>query len=212
MLDNIFKNSKSILCLNGNLPNKSFFPADKIIVATDGAGDQLLNMKIQPNVIIGDLDSAKNDVYQDIEVIHIPDQNQSDFQKAISYLAANKLLPTIVYGASGGFLDHILHNINVILENDCIFYSPPLIGCVIRPNSISKFTLKPNSKLSLLGIPNARVKTSGLKWELDNEMLEFPGANSCFNRTLTEEISIEVTEGKLLMIIYNEDIQDRGII
>ena len=70
--------------------------------------------------------------------------------------------------------------------------------------------MKPNTKISLLAITKAKVKTSGLKWELNDEILQFPGNNSCFNRTVSENISIKVLEGKLLVMIYTETINDMG--
>lgn len=205
-----YHNAKSILCLNGDLPDSHFFAEDKIIVATDGAADKLLKINIKPSIIIGDLDSIEHGNHPYTEMIYLPDQNQSDFQKAMHYLAQNDLLPTMVFGIGGGFIDHVLQNINIITEHECAFYSPPLIGYVLKGHTISNLDLRPNTKISLIGMAKAKVKTSGLKWELNNAMLEFPGNNSCFNRTLSENISIEVLEGKLLVMIYTENIEDMG--
>ncbi len=199
-----FPRHKSILCLNGDLPGSDFFIQDKTIIAADGALDKLLKVGIKPSIIIGDLDSIEQSTYQDVEIIHRPDQNKSDFQKAMEYLKEQKLLPAIICGVSGGFIDHILQNINVVLENDCIFYAPPVIGYVINSPSVSNYNFNNNTKISLFGIPKARIKTFGLKWELNNAILEFPGFNSCFNRTVLKNVSIEVIEGKVLMLAYLE--------
>lgn len=205
-----FKKYKSILCLNGDLPDSNFFLQDKIIIAADGAADKLLKIGIRPSIIIGDLDSIERSDYQDIEIIHRPDQSESDFQKAMQYLKEQELLPSIICGVSGGFIDHILQNINIVLENDCVFYSPPVIGYVLNPFSVQNYNFKKNNKISLFGMPKARIKTSGLKWELNNDVLEFPGFNSCSNRTFSKNISIEVIEGKLLMLVYLEQSEDMG--
>lgn len=205
-----FSEYKSILCLNGDLPDYSFFTPDKIIIAADGAVDKLLKIGVKPSVVIGDLDSLERSDYQDIEIIYRPDQNNSDFQKAIEYLKEQKLLPSIICGVGGGFIDHILQNINVVLENDCIFYSPPVIGYVLNSSSISNYNFERNTKISLFGMPKAKIKTSGLKWKLNNDVLEFPGFNSCFNRTIQRNISIEIVEGKLLMLVYLEQSKDMG--
>jgi len=203
---------KSILCLNGDLPDSSFFVGNERIIAVDGAADKLLQMGIAPDVIIGDLDSIKQSHYSSSEVIHLPSQDQSDFQKSIDYLKQNKLLPTLVCGASGGFIDHILFNINIILENECIFYAPPLIGYTLKGPVVLQFNFTKNTKISLLGIPKAKISTSGLKWELKETSLEFPGFNSAFNRTIAENISIQILEGAVLMLVYAEHIEDMGAI
>ncbi len=205
-----FVNARSILCLNGDLPDANFFAQNKIIIATDGAVDKLLKMGIKPSIVIGDLDSIGSGDYRGIEIIHFPDQHTSDFQKAMNYLGQNNLLPTVVCGVNGGLLDHILYNINVSLEHDSIFYAPPLIGYPLKSPNILNLNLKINTKISLFGMSKARVTTRGLKWELYKDNLEFPGFNSCSNRTNSENISIEVIEGKLLVLIHLETIKDEG--
>ena len=205
-----YQNAKSILCLNGDLPTSCFFTEDKVIVATDGAADKLLKIGIEPSIIIGDLDSIERDNHPERKIIYLPNQDQSDFQKALHYLAQNQLLPTIVFGIGGGFIDHILYNINIIAENECSFYSPPLIGYVLKEHAVSNLVLTPNTKISLLAMTKAKVRTLGLNWELNDETLQFPGNNSCFNRTVSENITIEVLEGKLLVMIYTETIEDMG--
>lgn len=205
-----FKNTKSILCLNGDLPNAKFFNCNKTIVAADGAGDKLLQIDIKPSVIIGDLDSAQSNNYDDIEIIHLPDQNQTDFEKAMQYMAKQNLLPTIVCGVNGGYIDHILNNISIITQHESVFYAPPLIGYVIKGPSTFKSHFPLNTKISLFGMVKSKINSSGLKWELNNETLELPGYNSSSNRTASEQISIEVLEGTLLILVYLDHIEDLG--
>jgi thiamine pyrophosphokinase len=206
-----FSNIKSILCLDGDLPDSKFFSNDKVIIAADGAANKLKAIGINPDIIIGDLDSIKRINYPETKIIHLPDQNQTDFGKSIEYIKQNNLNPTMITGVSGGFIDHIFNNINIILDNDLFFYSEPIIGFTIN-EGIFKTNLPINSKISLFGINEAKVKTKGLKWELDNEILTFPGKNSCSNRVAKENISIEITKGKVLVFIYLEDIKDNGSI
>jgi thiamine pyrophosphokinase len=195
---------KSILCLNGTLPNKDFFTKPLPIIATDGAADKLLDIGINPDVVIGDLDSIKS--LERFKVIHAPNQDESDFQKALKYLGHNQLLPTIILGANGGFIDHILFNIDIIMRNECVFYSPPIIG--IPLNQTTEFKLKLNSKISIFAMPKARISTSGLKWELDDNILEFPGFNSLSNINIKENFKIEIKEGKALLLAYVEKMEN----
>lgn len=210
MLKDLLKESKSILCLNGDLPDKNFFPKNIKIVAADGAANKLLAMNVHPHVIIGDLDSY-NHSGENIPVLHIPDQNQSDFQKSFTFLSENNLLPTLVCGVSGGFIDHILNNISLVSQYNCAFYCPPIIGYVISERNSTNFTLTKGTKVSLIGLPTAKVSTRGFKWELSEFELNFCGTNSCFNRIETSNCSIKVFEGKALVFIYLEHIEDSGL-
>jgi len=205
---------RSILCASGDLPDKSFFEnmiAKKLpVIAIDGAINYLLPNKIIPNLVIGDLDSAKPELLEGIDSLYVLDQNKSDLQKSLSYLETNNLLPSIIVGFSGGYIDHIINNINIFLNSSCIFYAPPIIGYNIQAGATKEFDLPYNTKISILGIPAASVSTAGLKWDLNNNRLSFPGNNSCFNRSANNVISIEVHQGNVLVLVYLVQINDAG--
>lgn len=197
-----FKDYKSILCLNGSLPKKNFFNHGLPIIAADGAANLLMKMGITPDLVIGDLDSLTPGNFKKLKTLHDPDQNTSDFQKSISYLAKNNLLPTVIVGINGGFIDHVLNNINHFIHSKSVLYAPPIYGYCMHAHEKKSFLLPFDTKVSLLGIPSAQVSSQGLKWELFENQFSFPGKNSCFNRSVTPEVKIEVQEGALLILIY----------
>lgn len=208
-----FNHYRSILCLNGDLPERSFFlNANLPIIAADGAANSLHQLGISPQIIIGDLDSVTASIREKNNVLYCPDQHSSDFQKSLQYLKENELLPAIVVGINGGYLDHILNNINIFLETDSVLYAPPMMGYVLKENAYKVFSLPLNTKISLMGIPSASITSNGLKWELNEFTLSFPGNNSCFNRTLKSSIQIQVHQGSALILIYKEPAEDAGSI
>lgn len=201
---------KSILCLNGSITEFSFLQTTKLpIIAADGAGNTLMQHGIKPDLVIGDLDSLCPAIAQDVKTKYEPCQNSSDFQKALKHLEQKDLLPTIILGMHGGFIDHILNNINIFIASNNVFYAPPVIGYVVKEEKSFSFPL--NTKVSLMGIPSSVVTTQGLKWELDQSLLTFPGANSCFNRTITKTISINVHQGNVLTLFYVQEMHDAGV-
>jgi thiamine pyrophosphokinase len=207
-----FKHYKSLLCLNGELPDVAFFRANKLpIISADGAANQLHAMGIHPQIIIGDLDSASALVLETTQSLHLPCQNSNDFQKTLGYLSDNGLLPSIIVGINGGCLDHVLNNINIFMGTECLLYAPPLRGFVLNAPKKIRLTLPENTKISLLGIPNAEVSSTGLKWELNQSLLTFPGATSCYNRVKHEKITLEVHQGDLLVLMYETSSSDAGI-
>jgi len=200
MLD--LKNYKSILCLNGDLPNADFFKTDLPIIAADGAANHLMQLGITPQMVIGDLDSISQDYLKIIPSHYHYDQNLCDFEKSLQYLEENRLLPAMIVGINGGFLDHVLNNINLFLNSKCVLFSPPLYGFALNEKENKSLALPLDTKISLFGIPNAIITTTGLKWNLYNDLLSFPGKNSCFNRTQEAEITLKVHSGALLVLIY----------
>lgn len=203
MLD--FSNYKSILCLNGNLPDVTFFDKNLPIIAADGATNTLMRMGITPQLAIGDLDSIAPEYIDKVTTLYHHDQQYCDFQKSLAYLQENELLPAIIVGMNGGFLDHIINNINVFLQVNSVLYSPPIYGFVMREGESKSFKLPLNTKISLIGIPSANVSTQGLKWNLSQSVLSFPGNNSCFNRSIDEQVEIQILKGHALILIYDEN-------
>ncbi len=206
------KQYKSVLCLNGDLPKASFFrEMDLPIIATDGAANYLIKNDILPEVIIGDLDSIDRKQFKQFKQVYEPDQDySSDFQKSIHYLKKNNLLPSIILGINGGYIDHILNNINIMLSTNSIFFAAPIIGYIIKGQEQLILNLPINTKISLIGASTAEVTTSGLKWELQNNILSFFEVNSCFNRTASDQVTITVNNGALLALIYLQNIDDAG--
>lgn len=203
---------RSLLCLNGHLPEKSFFQRLPLpLIAADGAANLLTEQGVDPHLIIGDLDSVYPQVQERYPCLKISDQNSSDFQKALSYLRKNNLLPAIVLGINGGYLDHILCNITLLAQDNCILYDPPhIIGYFLSKGCYHYTTLPLMSKLSLIGAPSAVITSKGLKWELRNHFLELWGKNSFFNRTFSNEITLEISKGRLLFLLYLQSIEDAG--
>ncbi len=201
---------RSILCLNGELPEREFFLRNLPIVAADGAFLKLQKMNIKPHITIGDFDSVCKEDLLDYDHLHLPDQSSSDFQKCLSYMTEENLLPAIIVGVHGGFVDHIIQNINIFLKTDSAFYAPPIYGFTIKNREVQRITVKKGQKISLLGMPSAIVDTEGLKWDLHRSELTFPGRSACFNRANQDFVDITVHEGCLLVLHYLEEINDAG--
>jgi thiamine pyrophosphokinase len=193
---------KSILCLNGELPQKSFF--DKLqlpIIAADGAANALHKLGIKPSITIGDLDSVASHLKGPF--LHVEDQSRCDYEKSMEYLENKGLLPTIILGSSGGNLDHILNNISVFMSHSPgnLLYSPPLYGTILCASQ-TLIELPIYTKVSLFGLPHARLITQGLEWDLTGQSLHFPGINSSLNRAIKKRISIQVLEGQALFLAH----------
>lgn len=200
-----FSKYRSILCLNGELPSADFFARHLPVIAADGAANTLMRLGITPQIVIGDLDSVYPEHKTRLNCLLHYDQNYNDFQKSMFYLEQHELLPTVIVGINGGFLDHILNNISLFVNTDSVLYAPPITGYVLQEQNNYTFDLMHNSKISLLGIPSATVSTQGLKWELEQQSLVFAQSNSCFNRSVAEQVRVEVHEGRVLILIYAAD-------
>ncbi len=200
---------KSILCLNGEIPNREFFlrHADLPIIAADGASNTLISMGFIPKLIIGDLDSIDRSIIPPAtEIMHITDQDSTDSEKSLLVMAQRELFPCLVYGATGKELDHTLHNLTImaaysklqsIIFHDSVYKTQEKYGVFVT----DKFTgqLKIGAKISLLSLSSALISSKGLKWEL-NQMHLSAQHSSIRNEVKVTNIEITVHSGTVLIL------------
>jgi thiamine pyrophosphokinase len=203
-----FGEYRSLLCLSGTLPQREFFSHFRLpVIAADGAFNLLRQMDVGADVVVGDWDSVEEPVPDRVRKVIVKDQSYSDFQKALKFAQENHLLPAIILGINGGYMDHILNNIGIFSQSDSIAYMPPTVGLMLRRPTVLDLPLE--TKLSLFGMPRGRVRTLGLRWELEGQVLEFAGDNSCFNRSVEERVTFDV-EGSIFLLIYLNEVVDEG--
>ena len=110
---------KVLLFINGDAP-KSLPQLDvySFIACTDGAFHYLQELDFPMDsldFISGDFDShsgADENIYDD-KFIYTPDQEKTDFHKALEIIAEKGFENIDVYGGSGGEQDHFLGNLTV---------------------------------------------------------------------------------------------------
>ena len=105
----------ALLVLNGSKP-KQLPSADNfdIVCAVDGAYNQLKKLQVIPDLITGDFDSLEA-LPDSIEIINTPNQDYTDFEKALEVLHEREVSKISIYGGSGNESDHFLGNISVAL-------------------------------------------------------------------------------------------------
>ncbi len=198
-----------ILCLDGDLPEPSILRnlCTVEIVAADGAGLKLIDMKIKPNVIIGDLDTfyqrPMSNSIEDIVFIQIADQETNDFEKALKYIINYGFGNVLIVGFHGGELEHTLNNWSILKK-----YSDNLNLCVYDKGRYAipvkhsfKMHCKKNEIISIVPQPFALLETNGLKWELNNEILELGYREGIRNIAKQEIIEIKINKGEILLFI-----------
>lgn len=203
---------KSVLCLNGNLPDK-----DKIlklsknipIIAADGAANNLIQNDIKPNIIIGDLDSLDTKLdLSSSNVIKVEDQNSTDFEKSLNYIKAQILYPTLVLGINGGEIDYILDNTNKFIKYStdismAFFDSPNKWGIAIQKEIAIK--TKKSSTVSIFPFQeNTYLKSSGLHWEINSGNHTIFKNTSTRNKTIGSNLTLSTTKDKVLVIVESE--------
>lgn len=201
--------NKALLFVNGEPPRH--YPNDidsySYIACTDGAfHSYLFDSQIVPDFIIGDLDSwdKNKPTPKQIQIIHTPDQNKTDFEKAILFLISKGIEEFVVYGASGRSSDHFLGNLSVAMQyyhqykiifydNYCHFFFAQHHQLInnVKNHIIS---LMPLSKVTNLTI-------TGFEYPLIEQTLMLGGLTSLRNKVIADSVEISFKNGDLVVFI-----------
>ena len=200
----------ALLFINGtppkNLPNTEGYA---IIACTDGAFHYLKGKNFtldKLDFISGDFDSHSGideNIYHE-KFIFTPDQNFTDFQKALDILKSKGIKKIDVYGGSGGEQDHFLGNLHVA------FLFKDLMEITFYDEFSSYFFIPKDFEInnvegkmvSLLPFPKVEnLVTDGLNWELKNEDLEITKRIGTRNFATKSTVKISYSDGDLLVFI-----------
>ncbi|XP_047526268.1 thiamin pyrophosphokinase 1 isoform X1 [Pieris napi] len=172
------------------------------------ANEDKKNIRL-PDLITGDFDSITQDVLQEFKkkgckAVHTPDQNHTDFTKALielnNYNEQHKteLDHIVTLGQNSGRIDQILGNIQTLFLVREMHILPPKTNVYIMSDDTVSWLLSPGDHVifvpeetrtfkrswcSLVPVGEScdAVTTSGLKWNLNNQPLKFGSLVSTSN-------------------------------
>lgn len=198
---------KIALFLNGEKPQS--IPKLKqynSIYCVDGAYHYLQEFNTKPDLIIGDFDSIDS-LPEDIEHIHTPDQNTTDFEKALKIIIQQGYKYVDVFAANGLDQDHFLGNMSTALkykkELTLKFYDNRQSYYFI--NKKTKLDNVKGKIISLFPFPKAKkVNSTGLKYPLKDLNLNMKkNIIGTRNKAVNDSVTIEFSKGNILVFIAN---------
>lgn len=164
------------------------------LVAADGGYDRAVALGRRPEAVVGDLDSVSP--AGRAVAIHDPNQDTTDFQKALARIRA----PFVVgVGFLGGRMDHGLAALSALPEGvvllgeaDVAFRAPPAL----------RLDLPAGTRVSLFPLGPARGKSEGLEWPIDG--LDFaPDARIGTSNRATGQVRLWL-EGPMIVLLPPE--------
>lgn len=208
--------NKIVIIANGTIRDinfhKKLLEKIDIIICADGGSNTAKKMNINPDYIIGDLDSVEPAVIDffknqnKTKIIHNNDQDKTDLELAL--ILAESLEPNEIkiFGAIGDRIDHTLANIL------CLTIINPEIKAQIIDEK-NTMELVENSMevsgnkddiVSIVPLTDIFGLTySGMKWLLSNKDTKF-GWFGISNKLSENIANISLREGKLLVIRVRE--------
>ncbi|VDO01468.1 unnamed protein product [Rodentolepis nana] len=218
-----------LICLNTD-PRKvttmftTLFEKSLFTIFVDGFANHIHDSQFKdshlPNMVSGDFDSIRPEVKEfyesknTIQVVTTPDQDETDFTKAILLMVESskcKLDYVVGLYGSGGRLDHemgimkSLYIAKTLSKFPVILVTESSISCLLDEGDnciiMDSFPTYQYCGLIPLGKP-VRTSTCGLQWNLDDEYLDFEGIVSTSNRNTTSTVRVHC-DGPLLWTVSN---------
>lgn len=192
-------------CLWSNASNK---------ICADGGYTRLIDYSQSkhplfylPNYIVGDMDSISPDTLniareKNIEIITNLDQNTNDFQKSINLIeslqnsSTSHPLNIAVIGALGGRFDHTAASISILhkFPHHHIWLVDNTTIVTLIPAGKHEIHINKEIEGIVCGIipfaGPATVTTSGLQWNLNNQILSMESLISTSNKIVDQIVTI----------------------
>jgi len=193
-----------------------------LVIAADGGLRHALGLGVNPQVVIGDLDSAPNELLQiaqrnGAEVIRHPaEKDKTDLELALDLARERGADEIVVVAARGGRVDHELANV-LLLAGPRATAGIRMVGAAsgteVRGSSGRAYEMQvvtrsaeihgaPGDIVSLLalGTTVTGVMTTGLQYPLEDGTLELGSSRGVSNLMTAETASVAVGQGLLLVI------------
>lgn len=212
-----------VIFANGEIPDldkaRLLLRADDYILCADGGTRHALALGLQPNLIIGDMDSTERDQLQKLKDADVPielfshNKNETDLELAINHAIDLNPSQIIIIGALGGRLDQTLGNITLLTNHQL---------STLRQNSGQTFDVRLDDGVEEIFICRDRaqvhgrsgdlvslipwqgvvtqVQTADLKWPLKSETLYPDKTRGISNEMLGETASVSIGSGLLLIV------------
>jgi thiamine pyrophosphokinase len=203
--------SSALLICNGEIPSprlaRRVARNAGVIVAADGGANAAREAGIQPDVIIGDLDSVKPATlraFSSAVRIRVRRQDNTDMEKALDFIRSQGIRRVAILAATGRRVDFTLANFNVVWkyipDMEVVFVGDgweaiPFLGRL-------RMRARVGSTVSLIPFGNCSgITLRGLRYPLKNASMRV-GEVGVSNVVTSSPISVTVRSGRIMLIVF----------
>ena len=200
----------TVILANGSFPRRKCLletlRAAARIVCCDGAASALLCAGLEPDLVVGDLDSLDPALRKRFKarLVHESEQETNDLSKAFRACMARGWRSIVILGAGGRREDHLLGNMSLLplfaaagvdvrMETDYGTFLPVLKS--------ASFRRPVGTKVSVFSFhPDMPVTSTGLAYPLESLRLPFWWSGT-LNETVAPEFSLAF-DGRAPLLLY----------
>ncbi|MBP4137517.1 thiamine diphosphokinase [Flavobacterium geliluteum] len=184
-----------------------------LVIVLDSAIERVIKLDIKIDVLLGDFDRGFDpETYKTsqfpIEIVHAPDQDKTDLEKAFDYLIQRKIPAVNVIWATGKRADHTITNLTNIVRYRNLLKIVILDDhskIFLLPKKFEKwYTAKTPISLIPIGVVNG-ISSTNLQYPLQNDTLTIGYRTGSSNAVAQDGlVSIFHEDGDLLLMECND--------
>jgi thiamine pyrophosphokinase len=201
--------SYTVIVADGTFPQHEiplvYLKNAKRIICCDGGAQNLVLAGMEPDAIVGDMDSLNDELANRFADRIYLDENQdtNDLTKAISWCSDMGYKDIVIVGATGKREDHTLGNISLLADyiktvNVIMVTDTGILRPLLKSSEITSF---PGQQVSIFSIdPETAVTSNGLRYPLHRTKL----SNWWFatlNEALGNSFSLEFNQGRVIVYL-----------
>lgn len=175
------------------------------IICCDGAAASLIKIGLEPDFIVGDLDSLPEELkirFAD-RLIRVREQETNDLTKAFNFCRSKNWNNISILGATGKREDHTLGNLSLLANYSKDVPSIRIItnyGTFFAVSSSCVIPSIPGQQISIIALTSgATVNSKGLKYPLNELKLDY-WWQATLNEAEKEEFQLDFPAGNILLI------------
>ncbi|MDX1601081.1 MAG: thiamine diphosphokinase [Anaerolineales bacterium] len=193
---------------------REWFERADLTIAADGGLRHCTQLELEPDLLVGDLDSIDPDQLNRLERAgtevrrHPRRKDATDLELALAEVHERQTRDVVVLGAIGSRWDQSAANLLLAARPDWAdmrirFVKGPQQAEVLRPGRRLTFDGSPNDLVSLIPLAGDAqgITTSGLAYPLERGTLEFAATRGVSNYIERTPASVELEHGLLLTVL-----------
>jgi thiamine pyrophosphokinase len=204
-----------VIFANGEIPDlhkaRLLLRRDDYIICADGGTRHALALGLEPQLIIGDMDSASNEQLRQFQASAVPmerfshDKDETDLELSIQRAIDLKPEQILILGALGGRLDQTLGNLALLNDPRLSIFDVKLddgVEEVFICRNRAEIRGKREDLVSLIPRLGAvsGIRTQYLKWPLNDETLYPDRTRGISNEMLGDTAFVSIDSGLLLIV------------
>ena len=209
---------RAFIIANGQIHEGDFYrslvaPTDLVICA-DGGASNARALGLQPQVVIGDLDSLDSNLQAQLEadgcqVLAYPARkDETDLELALRYAIERGVDEILILGALGGRIDQTLANVLLLALPELRYVKAKILGgrqevSLIRDAALIEGQVGDTFSLLPLTEEVTGIYTEGLEYALENATLYLGPSRGISNVLTSSQARVRIDRGLLLAVVIH---------